>query len=34
LSGLQNGTAEEVKKIVTVLSEAEVPSEDDVGKFF
>lgn len=25
-----NGTAEEVKKIVTVLSEAEVPSEDDV----
>lgn len=25
-----NGTAEEVKKIVTVLNEAEVPSEDDV----
>ncbi|MQL83464.1 hypothetical protein Taro_015964 [Colocasia esculenta] len=27
---LQNGTAEEVKKIVTILNEAEVPSEDVV----
>lgn len=30
---MQNGTAEEVKKIVTTLNEAEVPSEDVVGKF-
>lgn len=30
---LQNGTTEEVKKIVTILNEAEVPSEDVVGKF-
>lgn len=29
---MQNGTAEEVKKIVTTLNEAEVPSEDDVGE--
>lgn len=31
---LQNGTVEEVKKIVTLLNEAEVPSEDVVGEFF
>ena len=30
---LQNGNIEEVKKIVTMLNEAEVPSEDVVGKF-
>lgn len=30
---LQNGTTEEVKKIVTTLNEAEVPSEDVVGMF-
>lgn len=30
---LQNGTPEEVKKIVTTLNEAEVPSEDVVGEF-
>lgn len=30
---LQNGTIEEVKKIVTTLNEAEVPSEDVVGMF-
>ena len=30
---LQNGTTEEVKKIVATLNEAEVPSEDVVGKF-
>ena len=29
---MQNGTIEEVKKLVAVLNEAEVPSEDDVGK--
>lgn len=29
---MQNGTVEEVKKIVTVLNEAEVPSEDIVGE--
>jgi len=28
----QNGTGEDVKKIVTVLNEAEVPSEDVVGE--
>lgn len=28
----QNGTTDEVKKIVTTLNEAEVPSEDVVGK--
>jgi hypothetical protein len=28
----QNGTAGDVKKIVTVLNEAEVPSEDVVGE--
>lgn len=28
----QNGTVEEVKKIVTFLNEAEVPTEDVVGK--
>jgi hypothetical protein len=31
---LQNGTIEEVKKIVTMLNEAEVPSKDVVGKLF
>lgn len=30
---VQNGTLSEVKKIVTILNEAEVPSEDIVGKF-
>lgn len=30
---LQNGTTEEVKKIVTTLNETEVPSEDVVGEF-
>lgn len=30
---VQNGTGEEVKKIVTTLNEAEVPSEDVVGEF-
>jgi hypothetical protein len=29
---VQNGTGEDVKKIVTVLNEAEVPSEDVVGE--
>lgn len=29
---MQNGTGEDVKKIVTVLNEAEVPSEDVVGE--
>lgn len=29
---LQNGTVDEVKKIVTILNEAEVPSEDVVGE--
>ena len=29
---VQNGTIEEVKKIVSFLNEAEVPSEDVVGK--
>lgn len=28
----QNGTSEEVKKIVSTLNQAEVPSEDVVGK--
>lgn len=28
---LQNGTTEEVKKIVSMLNEAEVPSEEIVG---
>ena len=28
---MQNGTTEEVKKIVTTLNEAEVPPEDVVG---
>lgn len=28
---LQNGTIEEVKKIVSILNEAEVPSEEIVG---
>jgi hypothetical protein len=31
---LQNGTGNEVKKIVTTLNEAEVPSEDVVGEFW
>lgn len=30
---LQNGTTEEVKKIVGMLNEAEIPSEDAVGKY-
>lgn len=30
---LQNGTTEEVKKIVTTLNEAQVPSGDVVGMF-
>lgn len=30
---MQNGTVEEVKKIVTTLSKAEVPSEDVVGMY-
>lgn len=30
---MQNGTTDEVKKIVSTLNEAEVPSEDIVGKF-
>ena len=29
---VQNGTGEDVKKIVTVLNEVEVPSEDVVGE--
>jgi hypothetical protein len=29
---VQNGTTDDVKKIVTVLNEAEVPSEDAVGE--
>lgn len=29
---LQNGTTEEVKKIVTTLNEAQVPGEDVVGE--
>jgi len=29
---LQNGTTEEVKKIVTTLNEAKVPGEDVVGE--
>lgn len=33
-TGLQNGTLEEVKKIVSMLNEAEVPSENVVGKLF
>lgn len=33
-SSLQNGTTEEVKKIVTILNEAEVPSEEVVGMLF
>lgn len=31
---VQNGTADEVKKIVSTLNEAEVPSEDVVGTQF
>lgn len=30
-NSVQNGTTEEVKKIVTTLNEAEIPSEDVVG---
>lgn len=30
---VQNGTNEEVKKIVSTLNEAEIPSEDAVGMY-
>ena len=30
---LYNGTLEQVKKLVSTLNEAEVPSEDVVGKY-
>ena len=29
---VQNGTTEEVKKLVNIFNEAEIPSEDEVGK--
>lgn len=31
---MQNGTLEEVKKIVAMLNEGAVPSSDVVGKFY